>query len=199
MVFDVSLSKDLIKKTGIQYALNQRNRIKMKKRWLFSFMFLLIGLSAFSQGEGKVASKAYDNMLKELLARSVKEVSVADIPADYSEYTFLDAREKKEYEVSHIKGAIWIGYDDFKMNRLKGVEKTDKIIVYCSVGYRSEKVSEKLITGGYKNVSNLYGSIFEWVNQGRPVYDMAGKVTTKVHAFDREWGRWLKAGEKVYN
>ena len=67
--------------------------------------------------------------------------------------------------------------------------------MYCSVGYRSEKVSEKLIKAG----SNMYGSIFEWVNQGRPVYDSDGVPTDRVHAFDETWGAWLLKGEKVFD
>ncbi len=146
----------------------------------------------------KVKSKAYDIMLTDLLDHSVTEVLVEEIDSPDSTITYLDAREYNEFKVSHIEGAIWVGYDDFDMSRLDSIAKSDKIIVYCSVGYRSEKVSEKLIKANYNNVSNMYGSIFEWVNQGRPVYDLEGNETTNVHAFDIEWGRWLKKGTKVY-
>lgn len=146
----------------------------------------------------KVKSKAYDIMLTDLLDHSVSEVLVGEIDPDDSTIVYLDAREYNEYKVSHIEGAIWVGYDDFDMNRLDSIQKSDKIVVYCSVGYRSEKVSEKLVEANYENVSNMYGSIFEWVNQGRPVYDKEGNETTNVHAFNKEWGRWLKNGIKVY-
>lgn len=169
----------------------------MKMRFLLLAFVALIAVPSLAQI--KVKSKAYDNMLKDLLSHTVKEVGVSDIDQNDHSILFLDARERKEYEVSHIKNAVWIGYDDFRMSRVKSIQKTDKIVVYCSVGYRSEKISEKLITAGYRNVANLYGSIFEWVNQGRPVYDMDGKITAKVHAYDRNWGRWLKKGVKVYN
>lgn len=169
----------------------------MKARFLI--LFLIGFIAAPVLGQQMVKSKAYNNMLKDLLDHSVKEIGVADIDENDNSIVFLDARERKEYEVSHIKNAIWVGYDDFKLSRVKSLSKTDKIVVYCSVGYRSEKVSEKLVKAGFRNVYNLYGSIFEWVNQGRPVYDMNGKKTNRVHAFDREWGRWLKEGVKVYN
>ncbi|MFT5823848.1 MAG: rhodanese-related sulfurtransferase [Crocinitomix sp.] len=147
----------------------------------------------------KVKSKAYDVMLMDLLDHSVSEILVTEINPDDSSIIYLDAREYDEFKVSHIKGAIWVGYDDFDINRLDTIAKSDNIIVYCSVGYRSEKVSEKLLKANYANVSNMYGSIFEWVNQGRPVYDIDGNETPNVHAFDKEWGRWLKEGTKVYN
>ena len=167
-------------------------------RFKFLFLALIAFIAVPGFGQMKVKSKAYDNMLHDLLSHTVREIAVADIDDNDQDIVFLDAREKSEYEVSHIKNAIWIGYDDFKLSRVKAVKKIDKIIVYCSVGYRSEKVGEKLISAGYKNLYNLYGSIFEWVNQDRPVYNMEGDRTYKVHAFDQEWGRWLKKGEKVY-
>jgi 3-mercaptopyruvate sulfurtransferase SseA len=67
------------------------------------------------------------------------------------------------------------------------------------VGYRSEKISEKLKQAGFKDVSNLYGGIFEWVNQGNPVVDENGKITDNIHAYSKTWGVWLNKGVKVYN
>ena len=48
-------------------------------------------------------------------------------------------------------------------------------------------------------MSNLYGSIFEWVNQRKPVHDSEGKEKLKIHAYPQVWGVWLKKGEKVYD
>lgn len=158
-------------------------------------LFSFFGFFGFAQS--KVESTPYNIMLKTMLSHSVKEVSVADVKND-SNIVFIDSREKKEFEVSRIKDAVWVGYDDFEIKRMEGVPKDSKVIVYCSVGYRSEKISEKLIAEGYKNVSNLYGGIFEWKNEGMPVYTDSGK-TEKVHAYDKTWGIWLKEGEKVYD
>ena len=149
-------------------------------------------------GFGQVESKKFDLLLKTILSHSVNEVYVDQVDDDDSTTVFLDAREKAEYAVSHIKNAIWVGYDDFDLNRVAEVDKNKKVIVYCSIGYRSEKVGEKLTIAGYKNVSNLYGSIFEWVNQDKPVYDLDGNITEKIHAYDKVWGIWLNKGKKVY-
>jgi fumarate hydratase class II len=51
---------------------------------------------------------------------------------------------------------------------------------------------------GFKKVMNLQGGIFDWVNNGYPVYDNDGNETKKVHAYDKSWGKWLTKGEKVY-
>ena len=84
------------------------------------------------------------------------------------------------------------------MDSLKNIQKNSRIIVYCSVGYRSERIGEQLLANGYSNVTNLYGGIFEWVNSDYPVVDTNNVKTNKVHAYSKLWGKWLKNGEKVY-
>ena len=149
---------------------------------------------------GQIDSKMYNMMLKTLLSHTVTEVSVEETLAMDS-VVFLDARERIEYQVSHIEEAIWIGYNDFDATRVAEVDKDAEIVVYCSVGYRSEKITEKLINLGYTNVCNLYGGIFEWVNQGQVVVVKEQEPTDKVHAFDKVWGVWLNISKenKIYN
>ena len=103
----------------------------------------------------------------------------------------LDAREKNEFDVSHIKKAIYIGFDQFNKEGLNSISKSDSIYIYCSVGYRSEKIGEKLIELGYKNVFNLYGGIFNWVNSGYNVVDNSNTIVKEVHGYDKEWSRLL--------
>jgi 3-mercaptopyruvate sulfurtransferase SseA len=71
------------------------------------------------------------------------------------------------------------------------------IVLYCSVGMRSEKIGKKLLEAGYKNVYNLYGSLFEWVNQGKPVYKKNGVQTSEIHTYSESWSRWLSRGTIV--
>lgn len=147
---------------------------------------------------GQILSRSYGAMLYNLLDHTVDEISVAEAAESDSLVLFLDARSLEEFEVSHIKNAKWIGYDDFDLTRVEGIPKETAIVIYCSVGFRSEKVGEKLESAGFSNVQNLYGSIFEWVNQGEPVYTDQGIETLRVHVFSKEWGQWLIKGEKVY-
>lgn len=146
----------------------------------------------------RIGSPAYDLMLKALLSHTVPEVSVEK--AFRSQNTlFIDARSAVEYNVSHLKNALWVGYEDFKMDRLSHVPKNQPLIVYCSIGYRSEKISERLLNAGYKNVSNMYGGIFEWVNQGKPVYKSGNKLTTDIHPYSAIWSLWVNKGTESYN
>jgi rhodanese-related sulfurtransferase len=158
-------------------------------------LLTILSLTAFSC-QGQVRSSAYRSMLKRLLGHTVPELTVKQATATPTT-TFLDAREPAEYEVSHISGSKLVGYDHFDLNSVASIPKETPIIVYCSVGYRSEKIAEKLIAAGYTQVSNLYGGIFEWVNEGQTVVNTQGN-TDKVHAYNRTWGVWLRKGKKVY-
>jgi 3-mercaptopyruvate sulfurtransferase SseA len=70
--------------------------------------------------------------------------------------------------------------------------------VYCSVGYRSERVGEKLQKLGYQNVYNIYGGIFEWKNEGMQVVNRQNQPTDSVHTYNKNWSKWLLKGVKVY-
>ncbi|MBO0930935.1 rhodanese-like domain-containing protein [Fibrella aquatilis] len=142
-------------------------------------------------------NKAFGMMVDALISESVPVVTCNELK-QMPEAVRLDARERKEFDVSHLPGARWIGYNDFDLKRVADLPKTTPIVVYCSVGFRSEKVGEKLQAAGYTNIHNLYGSIFEWVNQGNQVVDSTDKPTQYVHAYSRTWGIWLKRGKKIY-
>jgi len=171
------------------FEIGNHKDIKMYfMRFLLLVLLFLISSAAFSQAS--VDNTSFRLMLKTLLDHSVPEVEALE---EYTEREclLLDAREKVEYDISHIENSVWVGYDDFDLSRVSTENKEDEIIVYCSVGYRSEKIAEKLIAEGYKNVSNMYGGIFEWGNRGFPVENDTGS-TNKIHPYDNIWGLWLK-------
>ncbi|WP_394748075.1 rhodanese-like domain-containing protein [Spongiimicrobium salis] len=168
----------------------------MRKKILAVVLMLCLGGISTAMAQHKVKDSIFDQMLQKLLTHNVNELGPTDI-LPLEDVLLLDAREKEEYNVSHIKGALWVGYDDFKKTRLKAIPKNKKIVVYCSVGYRSEKITQKLLKAGYTDVSNLYGGIFEWVNQGHQVENKEG-ATANVHTFDETWAKWLLVGNKIY-
>lgn len=143
-------------------------------------------------------SRAYRTMLNALYQKTVPLISVAELKK-MPDAVLLDTRSRAEYDVSHLPNARWVGYDDFNLTRVRGLPKDANVVLYCSVGYRSEKVGEKLLAAGYPRVHNLDGSLFEWVNQGNAVVGRDGKPTQRVHAYNRMWGVWLNRGEKVYD
>lgn len=161
---------------------------------IISLVFSTAGLAQ----QVSVESGAYQLMLQGLLKRDVPEVDAAQAYQLLGQAVFIDTRSRAEYEVSHISDALWVGYDNFDTSRLQDIPKDKKIVAYCSVGARSEKITRQLRALGYSDVSNLYGGIFEWVNQKMPVYKKKNETTDKVHAYNKAWGIWLNQGQKVY-
>lgn len=103
----------------------------------------------------------------------------------------IDRRAPEEYAVSHIHGAF--PAVDIKealhiINR-EGIGRP--VVVYCSVGYRSSALAEKLQEQGVTKVYNLEGSIFKWANEGKEIYRGNTKVAV-VHPFDSEWRTLLQ-------
>mgnify|MGYP003149321972 CR=1 FL=1 len=160
-------------------------------------LILAITLSTLTAAAQKtVANPEYQKMLDTLLMHSVNEISPKEVQPN-GDVVFLDTRAKKEFNVSHIDGAIWVGFLSFNKRRVKNIPKDKKIILYCSVGYRSEKIAEKLQEEGFTDVHNLYGGIFEWVNESKTVVNDRG-LTQEVHPYNNEWGQWLDKGIKTY-
>jgi len=107
----------------------------------------------------------------------------------------LDARAPEEYAVSHLRGAVLAPTPAAARAALAGRPKGEEVVVYCSVGYRSAELAEVLQEAGYTEVRNLEGSIFQWANEGRPVYRSGGRddqAVRAVHPYNRRWGRLLK-------
>jgi len=169
--------------------------MQMKK--VISFMYLaLASLSLLAQNQTK-----FDKMVDGLYSYTVpliKPTKLNELINKGASVILLDAREKEEFEVSRIKEAIYVGYDYFEISSVKGLDKNANIIIYCSVGYRSEKIGEKLKKAGFTNVLNLYGGVFDWTNNGFDMVDKNGEVTEKIHPYNSSWGKWLTKGEKTY-
>ena len=107
---------------------------------------------------------------------------------DDSNLIILDIREEEEFNVSHIPTAKWISpkasaqeiIDELKID---ANDADIGIYCYCSVGYRSSITARKLQNYGIKNVYNIQGSIFKWVNEGKPIVDNEGNDGERVHTF----------------
>jgi rhodanese-related sulfurtransferase len=99
----------------------------------------------------------------------------------------IDVRARREYEISHLPGAVWAETSHQIEDVLKRYSKHQVIVFYCSAGVRSSRAAARLTKIGYTNVFNLQGSIFQWANEGRPLL-RDGKVVDVVHPYDERWG-----------
>jgi len=167
------------------------------KNILFIFLALLVAQISVGQEEEPVT---ISDLLKKYNTKSVPYMSVQELAMPKTDAIILDSREPIEYETSHLKNAICVGYDFFSVDSIQDQlpNKDAKIVVYCSLGIRSETVAEKLKKAGYTNVYNLYGGIFEWKNKNFKVYNSEENETENVHTFNKEWSQWLLKGNKVY-
>jgi rhodanese-related sulfurtransferase len=132
----------------------------------------------------------------ELLARirrefpAVPQLGVHELHSALGPRTLLvDVREPEEFAVSRLPGARQTQRIAEVRAWLAGGEY-DRVVVYCSVGYRSAKFVRQLQRAGIANAANLEGSIFAWANAGYPVENDAGP-TPLVHPFDASWGALL--------
>lgn len=99
-----------------------------------------------------------------------------------------DARKPEEFAISHLPGAHHL--DSVAAVKATLQSNSQPVVVYCSVGYRSSVLAEKLQKAGVTNVFNLDGSIFAWANEGRPVFRGTNTVQ-QVHPYSKKWGALL--------
>ena len=174
-------------------------------RSLLKLLPLWLGLATTAcaqtpPAEARVQAPAFQEKLTGLLRFDVPVITVQEAHARADEFVFLDTREPGEYNVSHLPGARLLGYDRPDFDQLDDLEKDTPIVLYCSVGYRSERIGRRLRKRGFTQVQNLYGSIFEWMNAGYPVEGPDGRPTQRVHTYNKKWSQWVDddAAEKVW-
>ncbi|WP_405412690.1 rhodanese-like domain-containing protein [Maribacter sp. Asnod1-A12] len=155
---------------------------------------ILVSFPTISFGQDKI-SKTLTTLNKE----TIPYVYVDDLQLNDS-IVLLDTRKKEEFQVSHLKNAMWVGYKKFDEEKVTNTitDKTQPIVVYCSIGVRSENIGEKLKDLGYTNILNLHGGIFEWKNKGNQVFNQKEAITDSVHTFNKHWSKLLHEGIKVY-
>lgn len=154
--------------------------------WSNSFLFS----QDIDENYRKIIERKYDEF--PTIKPSESEVKIN------TDVYFLDTREQNEFKVSHLPNAIHIGYNNLDWAKINTIDKDAEIIVYCSIGVRSQDIGKQLKEKGFSNVKNLYGGIFLWANQARAMEDINKKSTTKVHGYNKHWGRWIKKAEAVY-
>ncbi len=109
----------------------------------------------------------------------------------------IDVREPEEFKVSHLPGAINMPPATSEADILAKIKSDRPVVVYCSVGWRSSELAERLQAAGRTNVVNYAGSIFAWANAEQPLESSVG-ATKAVHPYDSHWGRYLKPEHRAF-
>lgn len=104
-------------------------------------------------------------------------------------YIFVDVRPNSERLVSHIPGSISL--QEFREGGISSANPAKTFVLYCTIGYRSSQVAQRLKDGSPKDgslkVVNLRGGLIGWVHSGGQVVDSSGKETKKVHVYGDKW------------
>ena len=108
---------------------------------------------------------SYRDHLAEIKA-AIREVSAREAQ-DIVGATWVDVRERDEWEEGHIPGAIHIprGYLE---SRIEGVvtDRSTQVVVSCQSGARSALAAKTLLDMGYTDVVSLEGGFTDWKRNG---------------------------------
>ena len=163
----------------------------MKSVSLFLFIFYLCSTLCFSQ-----ITKPYKKLISQY--KGLTTITISDALKIKKNAVFIDTREYKEFKVSHIPNALFLGYKNPNWIILNEIPKNKAIIVYCSIGARSQDIGFKLKKRGYKNVKNLYGGFFQWSNEEQEMVDIKNNTTNNIHGYSPDWGKWIIKGNVTY-
>ena len=97
-------------------------------------------------------------MIQDLTPKEFRDYLVDD------EVTLIDVREKWEFDICQIKGAILIPMGEITENYVN-LNKDKKIALYCHSGIRSMHVADFLLSKGFQSLANLQGGIDAWAQE----------------------------------
>lgn len=97
----------------------------------------------------------------------------------------LDVRTAVEYKSGHLKNSLqadWLNKAQFT-DRIKYLDKTQPLLVYCASGMRSGQAAKWLLENGFKEVLNLQGGLTSWKLEGKPVEAFANTSQLSVEKY----------------
>ena len=108
-------------------------------------------------------------------ARSVQSMSVQVLQEWLEEgrdFQLLDVREKEEWDICHIEGALHIPMRRVEA-AMSGLPRQKPLAVICHHGMRSLTIAQLLLQAGFTNVYNVSGGIHAWameIDEGMNMY-----------------------------
>jgi len=105
---------------------------------------------------------------------------------------FIDHRKQSEQAVSMLPKAV--PSKAFLENPEAYADRS--LVAYCTIGYRSGKLAQKLQKKGL-SVLNLRGGILAWVHAGGQVYK-DGRPVKRVHVYGKKWDLAPSAYDAVW-
>jgi rhodanese-related sulfurtransferase len=81
----------------------------------------------------------------------------------------VDVREFFEYKKSRIRNAVNIPSSGNVEYSIDTIAKNSNLFIYCTSGFRSNKIARLFAEKGFVNVFSLEGGITAWKKEGLPV------------------------------
>ncbi|WP_127844758.1 rhodanese-like domain-containing protein [Psychroflexus aestuariivivens] len=101
-------------------------------------------------------SQASENKVNIVSSSEMKEIMSQD------SIQLIDVRSLKEFREGHLKNAQNIIYDEDFAEKIKTLDKSRSVAVYCQTGRRSSDCSEILKKAGFEKIYDLDGGLSEW-------------------------------------
>jgi sulfur-carrier protein adenylyltransferase/sulfurtransferase len=134
--------------------------------------------------------KTYSDLFADV-RNSVKTISLEAVkerlegPAD-KRPTVVDVREKDEYRLGFVPGAVHIPRGFLEMQaEQKLPDKNAEIIVYCAGGTRSAFAAKTLAELGYSNVLSANPGFVRWKDLRYPIEEPANLTAAQLDRYSR--------------
>ena len=184
-----------------------KNRIMSKIIYIsfFALALVLAAIIAYAENETSLTPLGKIHQDIETNYPHMSHISSADLEKQLmsGELLIFDTRPLEEYNVSHIPGAIQIEPDitpEHFTAKLAESLKNKRIIVYCSVGWRSSRLGTRLedaaLSAGAASIQNLEGGLFRWHSDNRPLVNPSG-TTSNIHPYNPYWGRLIENKDDI--
>lgn len=128
----------------------------MSSRYQLRFMTITLVLAAACWGCGTKSVNEDMRPEGQLSAAQLKDM----LDSGREDFVLVDVRGPLEFETGYIPGALLIPYTEIE-KRAREIPKNKTVIVYCSVGVRSERARKKLLEMGFSDVLN-FGGTKDW-------------------------------------
>ncbi|MDB5051521.1 MAG: rhodanese domain protein [Fibrobacteres bacterium] len=138
----------------------------------------------------KLEGKLRVAIIKANKGLDVPLIKAADLKQiiDDTNLVLIDVRKPREQEVSMLPHALTT--EEFAARFRHGIPKDKRLVVYCTIGYRSGKYALELAKQGIK-AESLEGGVLMWSFVGGKflVKDAKGEwmETNRIHVYDPEW------------
>lgn len=97
----------------------------------------------------------------------------------------LDVRTAGEYQSGHLKNSLqadWQNKEQF-LERIKYLDKSKPLLVYCASGMRSASAAKWLLDNGFKEVQNLKGGLTAWKMDSKPIETASNKPQLDISTY----------------